>query len=68
MAAGFREGFRRGGRVSHPHMEAGEGVFAYGAGHAITAERLQAFTDVVSDFLDRPDAFVVSPMSTVIHP
>jgi leucyl-tRNA synthetase len=31
-------------------------------------ERPGAFTEVVSDFLDRHDAFVVSRMPTVIHP
>jgi hypothetical protein len=35
-------------------------VFVYDAGHAIAAERPEAFTEVVSDFLDRHDAFVSS--------
>jgi hypothetical protein len=43
-------------------------VFVYEAGHAIAAERPEAFTEVVSDFLDRHDAFVVSRTPTVIHP
>jgi len=43
-------------------------VFIYDAGHAIAAERPEAFTEVVSDFLDRHDAFVVSRTPTVIHP
>jgi len=43
-------------------------VFVYDAGHAIAAERPEAFTEVVSDFLDRHDAFVVSRTPTVIHP
>jgi pimeloyl-ACP methyl ester carboxylesterase len=43
-------------------------VFVYDAGHAIAAERPQAFTEVVSDFLDRHEAFVISRTETVIHP
>jgi len=43
-------------------------VFVYDAGHAIAAERPEAFTEVVGDFLDRHDAFVVSRTPTVIHP
>jgi pimeloyl-ACP methyl ester carboxylesterase len=43
-------------------------VFVYDAGHAIAAERPEAFTEVVSDFLDRHDAFVVSRRPSVIHP
>jgi 3-oxoadipate enol-lactonase len=35
-------------------------VFVYDAGHAIAAERPEVFTEVVADFLDRHDAFVVS--------
>jgi hypothetical protein len=38
------------------------------AGHAIAAERPEAFAEVVGDFLDRHDAFVVSRTPTVIHP
>jgi pimeloyl-ACP methyl ester carboxylesterase len=43
-------------------------VFVYDAGHAIAGERPEAFTEVVADFLDRHDAFVVSRTRTVIHP
>jgi pimeloyl-ACP methyl ester carboxylesterase len=43
-------------------------VFVYDAGHAIATERPEAFTEVVSDFLDRHDAFVVSRRPSVIHP
>jgi hypothetical protein len=35
---------------------------------AIAAERPEAFTEVVSDFLDCHDAFVVSRVPSVIHP
>jgi pimeloyl-ACP methyl ester carboxylesterase len=43
-------------------------VFVYDAGHAISAERPEAFTEVVSDFLDRHEAFIISRTETVIHP
>ena len=43
-------------------------VLVYDAGHAIGAERPEAFVEVVSDFLDRHEAFVISRAETVIHP
>jgi len=43
-------------------------VFVYDAGHAIAAERPEAFVEVVSDFLEREDAFVISRVKTVILP
>ncbi len=43
-------------------------VLVYDAGHAIGAERPEAFTEIVADFLDRHDAFVISRAETVIHP
>jgi pimeloyl-ACP methyl ester carboxylesterase len=43
-------------------------VFVYGAGHAIGTERPLAFVEVVGDFLDRRDAFVISRVPTIIHP
>ena len=43
-------------------------VFVYDAGHAIGAERPEAFVEVVADFLERHEAFVVSRTETVIHP
>ncbi len=43
-------------------------VLVYDAGHAIGAERPEAFVDVVADFLDRHEAFVISRTETVIHP
>jgi len=43
-------------------------VFVYDAGHAIAAERPEAFVEVVGDFLDRHEAFVISRTETVIHP
>jgi pimeloyl-ACP methyl ester carboxylesterase len=43
-------------------------VFVYDVGHAISTERPQAFEEVVSDFLERHEAFVISRAETVIHP
>ncbi|HEX3538241.1 MAG TPA: alpha/beta hydrolase [Stellaceae bacterium] len=43
-------------------------VFVYDAGHSIGAERPEAFTDVVGDFLERHEAFVIRRTETMIHP
>jgi len=43
-------------------------VFVYEAGHAIGADRPEAFAEVVADFVERRDAFVISRAQTVIHP
>jgi pimeloyl-ACP methyl ester carboxylesterase len=43
-------------------------VFVYDAGHIISADRPEAFTEVVADFLERHEAFVISRTPTVIHP
>jgi pimeloyl-ACP methyl ester carboxylesterase len=43
-------------------------VFVYDAGHAISTDRPEAFTEVVADFIERHEAFVISRIKTVIHP
>jgi pimeloyl-ACP methyl ester carboxylesterase len=43
-------------------------VFVYDAGHAIAAERPEAFSEIVADFLERGDAFLISRGKTVIFP
>ena len=43
-------------------------VFVYDAGHAIGAERPEAFAEVVADFVERHEAFIISRTPTVIHP
>lgn len=43
-------------------------VFVYAAGHAIAADRPEAFAEVVGDFLERHEAFVVSRARSVILP
>jgi pimeloyl-ACP methyl ester carboxylesterase len=49
--------------IPHAHL-----VFVYDAGHAIAAERPEAFVEVVGDFLEREDAFVISRANTVLLP
>ena len=43
-------------------------VFVYDAGPAIGEDRAEAFAEVVADFLERREAFVISRADTVIHP
>ena len=43
-------------------------VFVYDVGHAIGAERPEAFADLVCDFIERREAFVINRTPTVIHP
>jgi pimeloyl-ACP methyl ester carboxylesterase len=43
-------------------------VFVYDAGHALMVERPEAFAEVVTDFLQRTDAFIISRAKTVIFP
>lgn len=50
-------------RIPEGHL-----VFVYDAGGAIAAERPEAFAEVVSDFLERHEAFVISRARSVIHP
>lgn len=43
-------------------------VFVYDAGHGISTDRPEAFAEVVVDFVERREAFVISRTETVIHP
>ena len=56
------------GRVYKELMPNCHLVFVYAAGHAISADRPEAFVEVVADFLERHEAFVISRAQTVIHP
>jgi pimeloyl-ACP methyl ester carboxylesterase len=56
------------GRVYKELMPSCHLVFVYDAGHGISTERPEAFAEVVHDFLDRHEAFVISQTPTVIHP
>jgi pimeloyl-ACP methyl ester carboxylesterase len=56
------------GRIYKQLMPNSHLVFVYDVGHAISTERPEAFEDVVGDFLERHEAFVISRAETVIHP
>jgi pimeloyl-ACP methyl ester carboxylesterase len=43
-------------------------VLVYDAGHSIGAERPEAFVEVVGDFLERHEAFIISRNETLINP
>jgi hypothetical protein len=43
-------------------------VFVYDEGHSIRTDRPEAFADVVPDFVERYEAFVISRTPTLIHP
>jgi pimeloyl-ACP methyl ester carboxylesterase len=49
--------------LPHCHL-----IFVYDAGHAPGAERPEAFTEAVTDFLARQEAFVVTQRQTMIFP
>jgi pimeloyl-ACP methyl ester carboxylesterase len=56
------------GRIYKELMPNSHLVFVYDAGHVIAAERPEAFVDVVTDFLERGDAFLISRAKTVVFP
>jgi pimeloyl-ACP methyl ester carboxylesterase len=56
------------GRVYAKAMPNGHLVFVYDAGAAIGRDRPEAFAEVVADFLERHEAFIISRTPTVIHP
>jgi|SRR5579863_1586608 len=43
-------------------------VLVYDAGHSIGGERPEAFVEVVGDFLERHEAFIISRHETLINP
>jgi pimeloyl-ACP methyl ester carboxylesterase len=43
-------------------------VFVYDAGHEMSTERPEAFSEVAVDFLQRHEAFVINRTATLIHP
>ena len=49
--------------LPHSHL-----IFVYDAGHAPGAERPEAFTEAVTDYLARQEAFVVTRRGTMIFP
>jgi len=49
-------------------MPNGHLVFVYAAGSTIGVDRPEAFAEVVGDFVDRHEAFVIPRSTTVVHP
>ena len=56
------------GRIYRHRLPNCHYVLVYDAGHAVGAERPEAFTQLVSDFLERREAFIVSERSSRLYP
>jgi pimeloyl-ACP methyl ester carboxylesterase len=56
------------GRVYRATLPRCNFVLVYDAGHALDADRPEAFAEVVRDFLQRGEGFLVSTESRLIHP
>ena len=55
------------GRLYREKLANGHLVLVYDAAHAIGADRPEAFTSLVSDFLERREQFVVARASSQVH-
>ena len=62
-AAGAALGRACKARIAGSHL-----VFVYDTGATIGRDRPEAFAEVVADFLERREAFVISRARTVLHP
>jgi pimeloyl-ACP methyl ester carboxylesterase len=56
------------GRVYRERMPNCNYVLVFDAGHEVGAERPEAFTSLVSDFLERHEAFIVTQTSSRLNP
>jgi pimeloyl-ACP methyl ester carboxylesterase len=56
------------GRIYRERMPHCQFILLYDAGHDGAAERPEAFTSLVSDFLQRREAFIVNDASSLLHP
>jgi len=56
------------GRVYKELIATSHLTFVYDAGHGLMVERPEAFAEVVADFLERTDAFVISRTKTTVFP
>jgi pimeloyl-ACP methyl ester carboxylesterase len=56
------------GRVYREKMPNCNYVLVFDAGHEVAADRPEAFVSLVSDFLERREAFIVSQTSSLLHP
>jgi pimeloyl-ACP methyl ester carboxylesterase len=56
------------GRIYKELIPNGHLIYVYDAGHVLMVERPEAFAEVVADFLERTDAFVISRTKTAAFP
>ena len=56
------------GRVYREKMPNCNYVLVFDAGHEVAAERPEAFSSLVGDFLERREAFIVSQKSSLLNP
>ena len=56
------------GRVYTQLLPSCQLLYVYDAGHAVAADRPEAFAEAVGDFLDRHEGYVVSQRSSVLFP
>ena len=56
------------GRIYRAKLPNCHFVLVYDAGHAIDADRPEAFASVVSDFLERHEQFIVTRTSGLVNP
>lgn len=56
------------GRIYKELMPNCQFALVYDAGHVIGTERPEAFTEIVGDFLERHEAFVISRTDTTVFP
>jgi pimeloyl-ACP methyl ester carboxylesterase len=56
------------GRVYRANMPNCSLAFMYDAGHAIAADRPESAAELVGDFLERHELFVVARDSSVVNP
>jgi pimeloyl-ACP methyl ester carboxylesterase len=68
FGTGDRQDVQETGRVYAEMIPNGHLVFVYDAGGAIGRDRPEAFAEVVADFLERHEAFIINRTPTVIHP
>jgi len=68
LGTGADAGAQQAGRAYVERVANGHLVFVYDTARAVGDQRPEAFAEVVADFLDRHEAFIISRTSTVIHP
>ena len=68
VLCGTRDADAAAARACAAPIPNGHLTFVYDAGPAIAVDRPEAFADVVADFLERHEAYVISRATTVIHP